>query len=364
MDDNYDDLSDLMMYVIYPQRVQRPLKDRLNPLHAYDDLEFFMRHRVNKQGFTEIFSRIEPKLKCHHKNTNRPLTPIQQLSLIMRYYASGDFQISIGDNINVHRTTVTKFLPIVTNAIASLASEVVSFPRCSETTQTFFKDYCGLPGICGIVDGTQIPIQSPGGDNAELFRCRKGFFSFNVQIVCDENMKILDIVSGWPGSTHDSRVWNNSTLCAKFEAGRIDGLLLGDSGYPLSPFLMIPYPHPPNCRERGRFNRALCRARCTVERCIGILKRRWPCLSKKLRCKHDKVPDVIVACAVLHNLCIELNQPLLSCDGNSDSDTLDVSDTDISLISQVDHNVEFRPGSEFVFAGDEVRNMLASTFSD
>ena len=73
-------------------------------------------------------------------------------------------------------------------------------------TQSHFLDYCGLPSINGIIDGTQIPIASPGRSNAELLRCRKGFFSFNVQVVCNEDLQILDIVTGWPGSTHDSRV--------------------------------------------------------------------------------------------------------------------------------------------------------------
>lgn len=32
------------------------------------------------------------------------------------------------------------------------------------------------------------------------------------QAVCDENMVFLDIVAGWPGSVHDSRVLRNSGL--------------------------------------------------------------------------------------------------------------------------------------------------------
>ena len=32
------------------------------------------------------------------------------------------------------------------------------------------------------------------------------------QAVCDENMVFLDILAGWPGSVHDSRVLRNSGL--------------------------------------------------------------------------------------------------------------------------------------------------------
>ena len=47
-------------------------------------------------------------------------------------------------------------------------------------------------------------------------------------------MVFLDIVAGWPGSVHDSRVLRNSglyqTAAIKFPG---DTHLLGDGGYPL-----------------------------------------------------------------------------------------------------------------------------------
>ena len=98
----------------------------------------------------------------------------------------------------------------VTNAIATLSSQEIVFPDDTSETNKWFLEYCGLPAISGVVDGSHIPIQSPGGTDAELFRCRKTFFSFNTQFVCDERLRIIDVVSGWPGSTHDSRIWNNS----------------------------------------------------------------------------------------------------------------------------------------------------------
>lgn len=71
-----------------------------------------------------------------------------------------------------------------------------------------------------------------GGDQAENFRNRKGYFSFNVQTVSDANLKILDIVARWPGSTHDQTIFNNSSIRNRFEQGHFgNGILLGDSGY-------------------------------------------------------------------------------------------------------------------------------------
>ena len=54
-------------------------------------------------------------------------------------------------------------------------------------------------------------------------------------IVCDENMVLLDVLAGWPGSVHDSRVLHNSSVCLQAN-NRFpnDTHLLGDGGYPLS----------------------------------------------------------------------------------------------------------------------------------
>lgn len=52
-----------------------------------------------------------------------------------------------------------------------------------------------MPRTIGCIDGSNIPIVSPGGDNAEYYRNRKGYFSINVQTICNANYKFNNIVS-------------------------------------------------------------------------------------------------------------------------------------------------------------------------
>lgn len=52
---------------------------------------------------------------------------------------------------------------------------------------------------------------------------------------------IRDIYTGWPGSTHDVRVFRNSALFAKAEAGNcldIDKIIIADSEYSLKCWLI------------------------------------------------------------------------------------------------------------------------------
>ena len=54
-------------------------------------------------------------------------------------------------------------------------------------------------------------------------------------------MEFLDLVPEWPGSEHDSRIFQNSRVYMRYRRGELDGLLLGDSGYASYPFLITPY---------------------------------------------------------------------------------------------------------------------------
>lgn len=147
-----------------------------------------------------------------------------------------------------------------------------------------------------------------GGDQAELFRNRKGYFSLNVQTICAANLRILDVVARWPGSTHDRTIFNNCHKKACFERGDMgNGLLVGDSGYTLSPYMVIPLRNPVTPEEQ-LYNEAQIRTRNVVERQYGVWKRRFPILSLGMRIRLDHALTIIVATAVLHNLACDAKE--------------------------------------------------------
>ena len=85
-------------------------------------------------------------------------------------------------------------------------------------------------------------------------------------------------------------------------------VVLGDSGYACTPFLMTPYPQPCT-RSEEQFNRAHKTTRCIIERSFGLLKRRFHVLHSEIRMAPDRVCTIIVACIVLHNMAIHLREP-------------------------------------------------------
>ena len=86
-------------------------------------------------------------------------------------------------------------------------------------------------------------------------------------------------------------------------------LIAADSAYPGIPWLVKPYQNVPNLeRSNIRFSTILSKARVVVERPFGILKGRWRCLRKELEVDTNNVPKIVVACCILHNICIMMGE--------------------------------------------------------
>jgi len=157
-----------------------------------------------------------------------------------------------------------------------------------------------------------------GGEDAELFRNRKGYFSLNTQVTCNSNLQITDIVARWQGSVHDSTIFNNSRLRANFDnAAYGNGLLLGDSAYPSKRYLLTPLITTQTAAER-LYNESHIRTRNIIERLFGIWKRRFPILALGMRYHLHRVMTIIVATAILHNIARENNDPEPDDDPNLD----------------------------------------------
>ena len=127
-----------------------------------------------------------------------------------------------------------------------------------------------------------------------------------MQVICDENMVFTDVVAGWPGSVHDSRVLRNSAV-SNTTANKFPGNthLLGGGGYPLQTWLITPY------RDNGHltaeetfFNSVLSSNRQTVERSIRLLKGRWRKLQHLDHLNQKLIVLLIIGACVLHNVCL------------------------------------------------------------
>ena len=149
----------------------------------------------------------------------------------------------------------------------------------------------------------------------------------------DGQKLFLDVAAGYPGSLHDARVLRNSTLYRRAEGNEvlksptvrighheIRPYLVGDSAYPIGPWLQKPFPEATRDRDEIAFNRELTSARVSVECAFGILKSRWRILGKRFDSNINFAVKTAIACAVLHNFCIRNGDHWDDGDENDDDD--------------------------------------------
>ncbi|XP_062598054.1 putative nuclease HARBI1 [Saccostrea cucullata] len=247
----------------------------------------------------------------------------------LRYLAKGDFQSECGDLHGISQPKVSRVISRVVSAL-DLRLQNINFPTSEQDiikTKTQFYNLANFPGVIGAVDGTLIPILAPK-DDEYVYVCRKGYHALNVQGVVDSSLRFTNMVCKWPGSVHDSFIFNNSKLREVLE-GLPNCWLVGDSGYPLKACLMTPKLHPQTEAEE-RYNKAHGQTRVVVERAFGVLKSRFRCLHKTGGClpfSPEKCIKVISVAMKLHNVCIDRKVPLVAPGGdgveiNSEEDTV------------------------------------------
>ncbi|XP_011704880.1 PREDICTED: putative nuclease HARBI1 [Wasmannia auropunctata] len=224
--------------------------------------------------------------------------------------ATLDSYRSICDRFNVGRATGLRAVRRVTRALFNIAHEFISWPS-GEQAQTVinkFKENSRFPNTIGAIDGTHIKIEGPK-ENAADYINRKGYHSIQLQVVCDYRAFITHCYVGHPGSVHDQRVFRQSEVAtylndeAKFP---FDSHIVGDCAYALHERLLVPF------KDNGHlsaaqeyYNFCLSSARIVVERCFGLLKGRLRSLMYCLpMTRVDLMAEFVVACCVIHNICI------------------------------------------------------------
>lgn len=127
-------------------------------------------------------------------------------------------------------------------------------------------------------------------------------------MVCDHKRKIRDIFVGYPGSVHDSRVFRSSPLNETLPEKCGDSYILGDSGYPCLKNLMTPFRDNGHLTRRQRnYNYLLSTNRYIIEHCFGIMKQKFRQLYHLKFKNIEFIVHFIRACAVLHNISLDVN---------------------------------------------------------
>ncbi|XP_018402145.1 PREDICTED: putative nuclease HARBI1 [Cyphomyrmex costatus] len=175
----------------------------------------------------------------------------------------------------------------------------------------------GIDGVVAAVDGTYVPIKAPS-ENPDVYITRKCQYAITLQAMCDSDMKFVDCFVGYPGLVHDARIFRNSDIyhliCEnvnKYFPG--NEFILADKAYPVLKWCIPPYIDRGNLtRAQRHFNESVSKTRQTIERAFALLFGRFRRLKYLDMNRVDMIPATVIACCVMHNLCIDSGDSLLN----------------------------------------------------
>lgn len=209
-------------------------------------------------------------------------------------------------------STITRITRRVFSALIDIENKYIYWPSQKERQHVIVPAISAyLPNCVGFVDGTKIELDEAPGIDRESYFDKDSNYSLQLQLICDHQLRIRHYILGYPGSVHDSRMWNESYMCSHLDAFfSQDEWLCGDKGYGLSKTVITPFRDNTtevSVKDRHWFNKYFSSQRVAIEHVNGILKETFQSL-KKLKLKinnaegHCHAIDWIKVCLILYNI--------------------------------------------------------------
>ncbi|KAM0728725.1 Protein ANTAGONIST OF LIKE HETEROCHROMATIN PROTEIN 1 [Formica fusca] len=259
--------------------------------------------------FEFILDEIGEKL-TRSTDGNEMVPADKQLLLSLWRFATTDSYSAINQRFNVGKGTAVRSVRRVARALHELSSKYIVWPtedKIQDIVYGFFSA-SGFPDTIGAIGGTHINIPS-SKNNSETYVNQKNHYSIQLQAVCDHTKLFTHVYVGNVHSDHDtctSRLSDLQEYISDSNKFPNNTHLIGNAVYGLHQHLMVPYSDNENLTKQQR-NYNLCHSsgKMMIKRAFALLKGRWKSLLHVLAISRmDFTYDHILACCVLHNICL------------------------------------------------------------
>ncbi|XP_064462476.1 uncharacterized protein LOC135373148 isoform X1 [Ornithodoros turicata] len=278
-------------------------------VHRYSDNGFRRNFRLSRDVCDTLVRGFaaSPYNPAGNRGGSPPKSPEEHVLAFLWYAGNKCCIRDVAGHFNVGETTMHRIIGRVVSFLLDKAGHVIKFPSDLDAVARDFQEISGIPGTIGCIDGTYIQIRCPAHKIKSTYVNRHDIPSLTMQGVCDDKRRFLDVTTGFPGKVHDARVFRTSSIAEKLPyiccVNKYH--ILGDAAYPLREYVLTLFrDYGTLTEEQKQFNFNFCRTRVRIENAFGILKQRFRQLQLLEFITVDQSSKFILACCVLHNLCI------------------------------------------------------------
>ncbi|XP_048493755.2 protein ALP1-like [Beta vulgaris subsp. vulgaris] len=156
-------------------------------------------------------------------SNGKPLSLDDQVAVGLRRLSSGESLISVGESLGLHHSIVSQVTWRFVESMEKRGLHHLRWPSSDEEKtkiKTKFEKIRGFPNCCGAIDTTHITMCLPLADpaNKVWFDHEKNHIML-LHAIVDPDMRLRDIVTGWPGKLSDSLVLKTSNFFKVCEKG-------------------------------------------------------------------------------------------------------------------------------------------------
>ncbi|KAI4382844.1 hypothetical protein MLD38_008753 [Melastoma candidum] len=284
--------------------------------------------RISRRTFDYICSLVKGNLLKKPTDladfNGSNLSTNDQVAVALMRLSSGKSLQSVGNLFRMNQSSVSQTTWRFVEAMEEKGLVHLSWPSEEEMERIKekFEKIRGLPNCCGAIDTTHILMNLPMVDPAnEVWFDKERKCSMILQGVVDADMRFLDVVTGWPGKLSNASVLRSSSLFELCNTGtalnvkkvrlcegaEIGEYIVGDSGFPLLPWLLTPYKGKALLGLEREFNKRHYATRMVAKRALARLKDMWKIIEGVMWMPdRNKLPRIILVCCVLHNIVIDM----------------------------------------------------------
>lgn len=324
------------------------------------DEEFFQDFRIRRNVVLLLIKRYAQSSfyvpRADHGGC--PQKSPEEHILCFLWYATNKVCIKeVAIRFGISESTVHGITERLLDYLCSLLPKEICFPEDLDSLVDGFKQLADFPGVVGCIGGTRINTRSPVHSQKAPASNGQDSASVILQAVCDSSCHFIDVFVGPPGDFELESVFLASPLAEELPYWCQDKYhLLGDGGYPLREYLLTPYDgNATDCAKPSEmvFNKRHDKTRTKIADTFRLLRQRFKQLHFLEFVTANKMRRFIMACCVLHNLCVQAG------DVELDFECLDTDSGVVSTCSELDTEAEEEDEREL---GSLKRDKLALSF--